>query len=99
MPTINLTDDELPQVTAAIRRAIEEDRWLGSACERSPLARRAETSNRRGPSNRRTRPLARCWGSDQTLPFVFDVFPVAECVELVDRAASVRIFLAQERKD
>jgi hypothetical protein len=30
---------------------------------------------------------------------VFDVFPVAEYVELVDRATSVRIFLAQERKD
>ena len=39
------------------------------------------------------------WGSDPTLPFVFDVFPVAECVELVDRATPVRIFLAQERKD
>ena len=27
MPTINLTDDELAAVTAAIRRAIEDDRF------------------------------------------------------------------------
>ncbi len=27
MPTINLTDDELAAVTAAIRRAVEDDRF------------------------------------------------------------------------
>jgi hypothetical protein len=32
MPTIDLTDDELAAVTAAIQRAIEEDKFPHASC-------------------------------------------------------------------
>ena len=37
VPTINLADDELAAVTAAIRRAIEDDRLSPCPAARSPL--------------------------------------------------------------
>ena len=41
MPTINLTDDELAAVTAAIRRAIEDDRFPRAS---TPCAPRSQSS-------------------------------------------------------
>ncbi len=45
MPTINLADDELAAVTAAIRRAIEDDKYPHRASIR--CARRWANSRRR----------------------------------------------------
>jgi hypothetical protein len=45
MPTIDLTDDEYAAVTAAIRRAIEDDRFL-----------RARASTRCAPPSQSSRP-------------------------------------------
>jgi hypothetical protein len=62
MPTINLADDELAAVTAAIRRAIEEDRYphaprldplraalgkLDAAAEPAPLAKAPPANTKR----------------------------------------------------
>jgi hypothetical protein len=49
MPTIDLTDDEYAAVTAAIRRAIEDDRFP-RAPRLDPLHQGPEATNGRGES-------------------------------------------------
>jgi hypothetical protein len=75
MPTINLTDDEYEAVTAAIRRAIEDNRfpraprlvrcarrWRGSQCEgASCFAMRSRFTTR--PSRRRDPRTTLTWSS------------------------------------